>query len=136
MTDCITVKQRAAIFKATIDLCRLLVRSIHKEDDQVNLTKQLLRRVVTAAMSCPGFTVLMKDDIAWVADLTEMEQRSYGQPRFANSWRHQYALAAKPGAPLDVVEVRSSWDCRRALLTGRLFSGTLPLSENRQPEMS
>jgi hypothetical protein len=56
-------------------------------------------------MSCPGFTPLMKDDIAWTINMGEQEQRAYGQPRFANRWRHQYALAPKPGMPLDVVEV-------------------------------
>ncbi|KGQ06603.1 hypothetical protein BBAD15_g8071 [Beauveria bassiana D1-5] len=104
MTDCITVSQRSAVFQATCDLLRLLLKSLDKGDDPVTLNKQLLRRVVKAAMECPGFTVLMKDDVAWIVGMSEGEQRSYGQPRFANSWRHQYALAPKPGMPLDMVE--------------------------------
>lgn len=47
----------------------------------------------------------MKDNISWLANVSEEEQRVHGQPRFASSWRHQYCLAPKPGAPLDVIEV-------------------------------
>ncbi|TQW01121.1 RNA recognition, RNP-1 [Cordyceps javanica] len=104
MTDCITVGQRSAMFQATCDLLRLLLKSLDKNDDPVNLNKQLLRRVTKAAMECPGFTAIMKDDVAWIVGMSEGEQRIYGQPRFANSWRHQYALVPKPGMPLDVVE--------------------------------
>ncbi|OAQ60636.1 RNA recognition, RNP-1 [Pochonia chlamydosporia 170] len=104
VTDRITISQRQAIFKATCELARLLSRSIHKQDDPVNLTTQLYRRLVTTAMKCPGFTPLMKDDIACLAGLSEMDERRYNQPRFANSWRHQYSIAPKPGMPLDVLE--------------------------------
>lgn len=105
MTDCITLKQRGAVFQATCELLRLLKRSLDKGDDPINLNKQLFRRVTKAAMECPGFTPLMKDDVAWLTNMSDAEQRSHGQPRFANSWRHQYALSPKPGMPLDVVEV-------------------------------
>ncbi|KAJ6781229.1 hypothetical protein PWT90_05092 [Aphanocladium album] len=104
MTDCITVNQRNAMFQATRDLLRLLQKSLDKGDDPVSLNRQLLRRVAKAAMECPGFTTLMKDDIAWIMGMSDGEQHSYGQPRFASSWRHQYALVPKPGMPLDVVE--------------------------------
>ncbi|KHO00373.1 RNA recognition motif domain protein [Metarhizium album ARSEF 1941] len=103
-TDRITISQRQSIFKATCELARLLSRSIQRQDDQVNLTDQLYRRLITAAMKCPGFTALMKDDIAYLANLSEMEERQYNQPRFANCWRHQYSLVPKPGMPLDVIE--------------------------------
>lgn len=105
MTDCITLKQRSAVFQATQDLIRLLLRSLEKGDDPINLNRQLLRRVTKAAMECPGFTTLMKDDVAWLVGMVDGEQRVHGQPRFASSWRHQYALTPKPGMPLDVVEV-------------------------------
>ncbi|KAJ4147370.1 hypothetical protein LMH87_001894 [Akanthomyces muscarius] len=104
MTECITVGQRNAMFQTTRDLLRLLLKSLDKGDDTVTLNKQLLRRVAKAAMECPGFTTLMKDDIAWIVGMDDGEQRSYGQPRFASSWRHQYALVPKPSMPLDVVE--------------------------------
>ncbi|KAG8412601.1 hypothetical protein J3458_014311 [Metarhizium acridum] len=104
VTDRITISQRQAVFKATCELARLLSRSIQKQDDQVNLTHQLYRRLIATAMKCPGFTPLMKDDISCLANLSDMEERRYNQPRFASCWRHQYSLAPKPGMPLDVIE--------------------------------
>ncbi|QUC21834.1 uncharacterized protein UV8b_06075 [Ustilaginoidea virens] len=103
-TDRITISQRRAIFRATCELARLLTRSIQKQDDPINLTVQLRRRLLNTAMKCPGFTPLMKDDLAYMADLSEMEERQFNQPRFASCWRHQYGIAPKPGMPLDVVE--------------------------------
>jgi hypothetical protein len=67
---------------------------------------QLFRRLTTTAMSCPGFTPLMKDDLAWMVNMSDAEQRSYGQPPSAHGWRHQYALAPKAGVSFDVIEVR------------------------------
>ena len=58
-------------------------------------------------MGCPGFTAVMKDDIAWMVNLTDLDQRSFGQPRFANSWVHQHSTIPKAGVPLDVIEVRN-----------------------------
>ncbi|KAF7563884.1 hypothetical protein G7046_g266 [Stylonectria norvegica] len=104
MTSYVTIGQRQAIFKATCELIRLLARAVVKEDDHINLNHQLYRRVITSAMGCAGFTPLMKDDIAWTTNMEEMELRAFGQPRFANCWRHQFALAPKPGMPLDVIE--------------------------------
>ncbi len=98
--------QRNSIFQATRNLLQLLLKSLDKGDHPVTLNKQLLRRIVKAAMECPGFTVHMKDDIAWIAGMPDGEQLCYGQPRFASSWCHQYAVVPKPGMPLDMVEVR------------------------------
>ncbi|KZZ88065.1 RNA recognition motif domain protein [Moelleriella libera RCEF 2490] len=103
-TDRITISQRRAIFRATCELARLLLRSIQKQDDSVNLTRQLYRRLVNCAMRCPGFTPLMKDDIAFLATLSDLEGRGFNQPRFASCWRHQYSIAPKAGIPLDVLE--------------------------------
>ncbi|KAG6002397.1 hypothetical protein E4U21_003128 [Claviceps maximensis] len=103
-TDRITISQRHAAFSATCELMRLLGRSIQKQDDPVNLNNQLLGRLIAAAMKCPGFTPLMKDDIAFIAGISETEQRAFHQPRFASSWRHQYSISPKPGIPYDVLE--------------------------------
>lgn len=76
--------------------------------DPIDLNMQLYRRLVSAGLSCAGFTPLMKDDIAYIANMTGEEAfRQYGLPPFASGWRHQYALAPKPGMPSDVVEVRA-----------------------------
>jgi hypothetical protein len=69
------------------------------------LSDQLLKRVVTAAINCPGFTPLMKDDLSSFVHLSEQELRTCGLPLSAGSWRHQYAIAPKIGVPSDVIEV-------------------------------
>lgn len=111
MTEQVTVGHRQAIYKATCELLFLLQRAILKGDDPINLNKILYRRVLIAAMECSGFTVYMKNNIAknvdegGVMNMSELSWQSFGQPRFAASWLHQYALVPKPGVPLDVVEV-------------------------------
>ncbi|KAL0937900.1 uncharacterized protein CTRU02_207631 [Colletotrichum truncatum] len=101
MKSHITVQQRHAVHKATCDLLRILVGSIRDRRDEVNLTQRLLKRVVGAAMRCEGFSTAQKDDIAYLVGMDEMEQRAFGQPRFAESWRHLYVLVPKTGVPLD-----------------------------------
>ncbi|KAK2045815.1 hypothetical protein LZ31DRAFT_564953 [Colletotrichum somersetense] len=100
----VTVQQRYAIHKATCDLIRILVSSIQDKRDELNLTHRLLKRVVAAAMRCEGFSALQKDDVAYLVGMGEMEQRAFGQPRFAEAWRHLYVLVPKTGIPLDVIE--------------------------------
>ncbi|KAK7398620.1 hypothetical protein QQX98_012005 [Neonectria punicea] len=104
MTECITITQRQSIFTATCELIRLLRRAIEKNDDILNLNTQLYKRVISAAMMCKGFTTRMKDDIAWSVDMTDIAMRAWGQPRFAYSWLHQYAIVPKPGIQPDVLE--------------------------------
>ncbi|KAK5998982.1 hypothetical protein PT974_01367 [Cladobotryum mycophilum] len=104
LSDHITIRERRAIFKSTCELIRLLSKSIFNKDDLVNLSPFLLRRITQAAMTCPGFTHCMKDDIAWITNMGANDLAYYYQPLSAQRWRHQYALAAKPGIPGDVVE--------------------------------
>ncbi|KAI0384540.1 hypothetical protein F5Y04DRAFT_293370 [Hypomontagnella monticulosa] len=117
MTELVTIKQRHYIYNAalkmigflkeTIDRAANPARSNRDRDRAPNadrLTVQLFNRLIAAAMSCPGFTVNQKDNIAYLAYMDEGGMRSFNQPRMADSWRHQYALGVKPGAPLDVVE--------------------------------
>ncbi|KAL2758348.1 hypothetical protein ACRALDRAFT_1029542 [Sodiomyces alcalophilus JCM 7366] len=126
----ITVGQRNAIHQATVDLIRHLWYMIRDGRDEVNLNRQLLRRVVTAAMTCPGFSTLQKDNIAYLMGMDELEERSYGQPRFASSWLHLLALGPKPGIPLDVIEwyiaVIREETCRRVSM--------LPMQERSEME--
>lgn len=103
-TNSITISQRQAMYTATERLLQVLAEKVGRGCDAINLTAQLQTRLVNAALSCPGFTLLMKDNLAWLLNVPEAEQRFYGQPRFAYAWRHQYSLAPKPGAPLDVIE--------------------------------
>ncbi|KAF4987588.1 hypothetical protein FDECE_15378 [Fusarium decemcellulare] len=100
----ITITQRGAMFKATVKLLHLLAKSIAQGDDPVNLNTGLFKRVVKSAMDCKGFTIMMKDNIAFMIDMSEMEQRIHGQPLNASSWVHQYTIATKRDAPRDVVD--------------------------------
>ncbi|KAF4508796.1 hypothetical protein G6O67_005132 [Ophiocordyceps sinensis] len=103
-TDCITISQRHAVYIGTERLLSVLSDKVSRGVDAVNLGPQLQARLVNAALACPGFTPLMKDNISWLLNIPEAEQRFFGQPPFAHSWRHQYSLAPKPGIPLDVIE--------------------------------
>ncbi|KAM0325082.1 hypothetical protein ACHAQA_007621 [Verticillium albo-atrum] len=102
--DYITLRQRAAIHRATVELLRILCSKVRDRVDEVNLTSGLQRRLVATAMMCPGFTPLQKDDIAYIVGMDDMESRAYNQPRHPDSWRHLYALSPKPGVPLDMLE--------------------------------
>ncbi|KAL4721893.1 hypothetical protein ACLX1H_011085 [Fusarium chlamydosporum] len=103
--DHVTIAQRGAMYKATVKLLRLLSRSVSQQDDPVNLNNQLFQRVVRTAMECKGFTVLQKDNIAFMVQMPPMEQQHrHGQPMNPNSWVHQYAIACKPDTPLDLVD--------------------------------
>ncbi|KAI5464007.1 hypothetical protein BGZ63DRAFT_351192, partial [Mariannaea sp. PMI_226] len=105
MTHHITILQRHAVYKATRELIVLLDKAIQKHDDILNLSPQLYKRLVTAALQCKGFTVMQKDDLAFISNTPQdVACRDFGQPLFADNWLHQYALAPKPGIPMDVVE--------------------------------
>lgn len=112
LTERITIKERHYIYDTTFKMVHYLKELLERgtmrrgqKPDFNRLTKQLLNRLVKAAMLCPGFTVSQKDNIAYTANLSELDLRDYNQPRFAERWCHQYALGVKPGVPLDVVEV-------------------------------
>lgn len=105
-TECITIKQRYSVYSACIQLIRLLQHAIKEKKNEDHLTLQLLKRLWTSAMLCHGFTVTMRDNIAYQVDMPEDRLREFNMPRFANMWVHAYTLSPKPGTPLDVLEVR------------------------------
>ncbi|KAI0862882.1 hypothetical protein F4860DRAFT_522847 [Xylaria cubensis] len=105
----ITIKQRHAVYEAALKMLVVLSNKINRGDfknatEVDRLTPQLLGRLVTAAMLCPGFSVVQKHNIATVGGLSEAKSREFNQPRFPDSWRHQWTLAPKPGMPIDVLE--------------------------------
>ncbi|GJN72181.1 hypothetical protein PLICBS_006253 [Purpureocillium lilacinum] len=104
VTDRITLSQRYAMYVATERLLQVLADKVNRNCDPINLTPQLQTRLTNAALSCPGLTPLMKDNISYMLNVSEDDQRYFGQPQQAYSWRHQYALAPRPGAPLDVID--------------------------------
>ncbi|KAI0172424.1 hypothetical protein GGR52DRAFT_572260 [Hypoxylon sp. FL1284] len=104
MTDCITICQRHIIWDTTVKMIQHLGQKLQEYPYHDRLTPQLLNRLVDTAMRCPGFTVLQKDNIAFVMGFDEARCLAYNQPGTASLWRHQWGLTMKPGVPQDVVE--------------------------------
>lgn len=107
-TKHITLRQRYLIFHTTFKFIDILKRKVDRGFNPVRLTASLLKRLIAAAMSCPGFTVLQKADIANLVGLDADRVREFGQPQFAERWRHQYSTSVKMDAPSDLVEVGDS----------------------------
>ncbi|ORY67469.1 uncharacterized protein BCR38DRAFT_510403 [Pseudomassariella vexata] len=103
-TECITIKQRHDIYEACAKLIENLKMNIHDGRSPERLNETLQKRLVQAAMLCPGFTVVQKDSIASLVNMPDMELRSFNMPRYPDLWTHQYTLGPKPGIPLDVLE--------------------------------
>lgn len=108
MTRDVTVYQREAVYMACFKLVGHLQRAIRQHKHEGSLTEQLYKRLWRAAVTCDGFTVTMKDNIAFLTGLPEEQcQRDYNMPRLGNLWVHTYSLVPKMGAPLDVIDVSS-----------------------------
>ncbi|KAK0612331.1 hypothetical protein B0T17DRAFT_499849 [Bombardia bombarda] len=103
--DCITIRQRHAVYSATLQLLKLLRASIGRlTTNETCINTKLLKRLYTAAMLCPGFSVLQKDNLSFEMNEPDGAQRDFNQPRFPDHWTHLLALGPKPGVPLDVLE--------------------------------
>ncbi|KAK3311493.1 uncharacterized protein B0T15DRAFT_490101 [Chaetomium strumarium] len=106
MTDHITLRQRHSIYEATVKLIVFLKQALLRGNrmQEAMINEQLLKRLVLAAMLCPGFSVVQKDNIAALAEWDHDRVRMFNQPRFAEGWVHLHALCPKPGTPDDVLE--------------------------------
>ena len=104
MADKITIRHRNAVFQATMQLLRLLLLAVRDKRHEA-LNTQLVKRLSMAAMLCPGFSVVQKDDIAYLCAIDDSRQRLFNQPRYADFWVHQHTLCPKEGIALDVLEV-------------------------------
>ncbi|KAI1141031.1 hypothetical protein F5Y05DRAFT_423877 [Hypoxylon sp. FL0543] len=104
VADHITIKERGYVYATTEKMIYILKARIQKGDHPTRLTDQLLERLANAAMSCAGFSVMQKDNIACIVDMEEYKLRDFNMPRFADRWTHLHGLSVKPGVPLDVVE--------------------------------
>ncbi|KAK0723696.1 hypothetical protein B0T21DRAFT_337278 [Apiosordaria backusii] len=131
-SDVITLKQRQVIYDATCRLIEVLKGTIRtgddsqgKRQDQRVINEQLFKRVVNAAMLCPGFSVLQKDNIAYIAGLNDTRTSQFNMPPFADCWTHLYNLCPRPGMPVDVLE----WYIAIIREETLRFVGTLPESE-------
>lgn len=111
MADYITIKQRHSVYDTCMKMIGILVSKLERRGrdniEAERLTPQLLQRLVTSAMLCPGFSVVQKHNIATIAGLSEEKSREFNQPRLPDSWRHQWTLAPKADMPIDVLEVCS-----------------------------
>lgn len=105
MADHITVLQRHSMYDAAIRLIKNLRRQVQFETNLYLLNEQLLERLLVSAMLCHGFTVTMKDNIAFSVNLPAERMRDFNMPRFPDQWAQAHTLVPKPGAPLDVLEV-------------------------------
>ncbi len=113
-----TMRSRQQIYAAAMGLLGLLQRQVAERRSETRLTPQLLERLGRAAMLCPGFTPLMKDNVAALlagggannddGDGARDACARFNQPHLAHLWSHQYGMAVRPGAPLDVLEVSFS----------------------------
>jgi hypothetical protein len=115
MTAYITVRQRYRIYKAVTDMMHTLFGAIHNFDRRANhdhtyasemLNEKLLKRLTNAALGCPGFTPLMKDNIACLVGWDGYKTAQHNLHPTANRWRHLYALTPNPVVPADVIDVR------------------------------
>ncbi|KAF7531711.1 hypothetical protein G7054_g8649 [Neopestalotiopsis clavispora] len=112
MTKFITIRQQHYIYDACQNLMSTLLDELCNHFDPYTprrpgferLTEQLMHRFVDAIMTCPGFTIVQKDNIATMTGMEDHDRRRYNMPRFAHSWSHLYALCPKPDVPLDLVE--------------------------------
>ncbi|KAK3695588.1 hypothetical protein B0T22DRAFT_438552 [Podospora appendiculata] len=102
----ITIRQRHAVYSATLRLMNLLISALGRpnRNNEATINERLLKRLVTAAMLCPGFSVVQKDNIAVTVGLSDSQQAEFNQPRFPDLWKYQQTLCPKPGVPHDVLE--------------------------------
>lgn len=107
MVDFISIQDRALLHKATIDLLTLLVDRVNNGDGQdTHLTSMLLKRVWKAALKCPGFTPVMKDDIVFIVGIDDQTAKEYGVAPFADGWTKLFTIGAKADAPHDLILAR------------------------------
>ncbi|KAH9905326.1 hypothetical protein F4778DRAFT_779668 [Xylariomycetidae sp. FL2044] len=100
----ITIATRSHIYESYFLLLKTMVQFLAKNPNHARVTPELLKRMVTAAMLCPGFTCLQKDNVAHLVGMPDLDARQFNLPRFPGLWRHLYAVGPKPGRPLDVLE--------------------------------
>jgi hypothetical protein len=131
MVDYITIEDRNLLHQATKDLLSMLVERVQNERDPVNLTQMLLKRVCRAALKCPGFTPVMKDDIVFIGGIEDSVAVEAGVPPYAHEWGTFWTIGPKPGVPNDVLLVSDSFLDTESLTSS---SGTLP-SSVRRPKM-
>ena len=139
MVDFITIEDRNMLHEATKTMLTILIERVNNEDQNVNINKMLLKRVWRTALRCPGFTPSMKDDIVFIAGLSDETAIEYGIAPYASFWNKLWCIGPKPNVPVDVILVSfhsNDFGLRRPSANARflpfleadLFSGILARS--------
>ena len=105
MVDYITINDRNLIHKVTTDLLQHLVDRVEHEKENIYLTPMLLKRVWRAALQCPGFTPMQKDDIIVIANLDSQVSMDYQLAPYAAEWNYLWTIGSKKGLPNDFIMV-------------------------------
>lgn len=104
-TDLITVKETHHIYDAFAKLLMLLKHAIANRRSEDLLTKALFKRLLESGMKCPGFSVEMKDRIAYGAVVSvEDSFDRYKNPKMAMFWGPIWTLSPKANVPEDVLD--------------------------------
>lgn len=120
MSKHITVRQRFAVYQAAERLIMKLKENMKRSNCHLMLNEQLLKRLTQAAMMCPGFSVVQKDNIAALVGMDDAKASMFNQPRLAFEWTHIHTLCPRPGLPIDLLEWYISFireESRRHLAT-------------------
>ena len=105
MVDHITISDRHLLYKATIDLIKLLQERIDSCADPVNLNNQLFKRVWRAALKCHGFTPVMKDDVVFICGIDDRTALELGVAPYAVWWKPLFTIGHKREIPTDTLMV-------------------------------
>ena len=105
MVDHITVADRHLLHRATIDLIKLLQERIDSGADPVNLNNQLFKRVWRAALKCPGFTPVMKDDVVFICGIDDRTALELGVAPYAVWWKPLFTIGHRRDVPTDTLMV-------------------------------
>ncbi|RDW92601.1 hypothetical protein BP5796_01995 [Coleophoma crateriformis] len=103
MVDCYTIQDRIELHSCLKVLIQELGKNLERGIENVNINHMLMKRLVKAALVCPGFTPTQKDDICLWVGATPDIAKQYGLPPYADLWAALWTLAPKPGVPHDMV---------------------------------
>lgn len=109
MTKHTNIQDRNRLFRATITLLKTLIDRVNNDYDPVHLNGMLVKRVILAALACPGFTPNMKDDVVYYSGMDGRKAHELGHAPHAEGWRALWTIGPKKDAPYDLVMVSYSF---------------------------
>lgn len=105
MVENITLLDRQLLYKATMDLIKLLVNLIERKENPLSLTTQLLKRVWRTALKCEGFSPCMKDNIVFELNIDPQIALELGVPPQADLWSYVWTIGPRKDVAYDLVQV-------------------------------